>query len=138
MRSFTFFLCGEFLDIKVDNSLMIPASWFTSNIRIGKTNKAEGKYTWFDNDSIHLAININIHHCLLSVILPKDRCIHHFVSLGNKPSDANENCLCIFLNNRNLIESFDSVGNVWKIDDLMCTKKFLFQQSADSCEAMAC
>lgn len=65
------FLCGQFADINIDtffstlklgNSLIIPSSWFASNIGIGKTNKTEGKDTWFDKDSIYLPINVNRNH----------------------------------------------------------------------------
>ncbi|CAC5375338.1 unnamed protein product [Mytilus coruscus] len=89
------FLCGQFSDInidtffstlKLDNSLIIPSSWFASNIGIGKTNKTEGKDTWFDKDSIYLPINVNRNHWILTVIFPKDTLIHHFDPLEiNQP-----------------------------------------------------
>lgn len=72
----------------------------------------------------------------LIVIFPKDTLIHYFDPLGNKPTFEIVNSLCNFLNHRNLIENFNAVENVWRIDDLMTTKKFPVQQSTDSCEAL--
>ncbi|CAC5371524.1 unnamed protein product [Mytilus coruscus] len=141
------FLSGEFSDLNidaffstlnVDNSLTIPSSWFAANIGYEQTNKKEGRETWFDKDLIFLPININRNHWLLTVIFPKAGLIYHLDPLGNQPTVDIGNRLCSFLNDRKLFETFNSIEQVWKIDDLMATGKFPLQKSGDSCGAVVC
>ena len=141
------FLSGDHSDINIDaffstlrkdNALTISSSWFEACVGEGKSNKAEGKSTWFDKDFVFIPMNISNYHWILTAILPKQLRVYYLDPLGSHPNLEVVERLCTFLNDRRLLETFEIDDQVWKIEDLMKTNVFPRQSDVVSCGAFVC